>query len=157
MVQKLQHILLLVTEDHGGKNGGNFDVWRTKFLCHSCRFHITLVVPINHTLTAPRKTYNFTQHCQVLNFQIPRNWDGRWQGTEWPSKKCHWRNTLSAKVPFSRNLEIKNLTVLCEIESLSGCQLLKSAAMTRKLRSPDIKITSILSSVIFGYLQQNVL
>ena len=64
---------------------------------------------------------------------------------------------LSATVPISRNLEIKYLTVLCEIGSLSGCRLLKSAAMTRKLRSPDIKMTSILCSVvksIFIYLQQ---
>ena len=66
---------------------------------------------------------------------------------------------LSATVPVSQNLEIKHLTVLCEIGSLSGCRLLKSAAMTRKLRSPVIKMTSILSSVvkaIFSYLQQNV-
>ena len=40
MVRKLQHILLQVTEDgfdHGGENC-HFDVWRTKFPCHSCRF-----------------------------------------------------------------------------------------------------------------------
>ena len=40
-VQKLQHILLQVTEDgfdHGGENWVHFDVWRTKFPCHSCRF-----------------------------------------------------------------------------------------------------------------------
>ena len=55
---------------------------------------------------------------------------------------------------------INHLTVMCEIESVSGRRLLKSAAMTRKLRSPDIKMTSILSSVveaIIRYLQENVL
>ena len=76
---------------------------------------------------------------------------------EWPSKKCYWRDTLSATGPVSRNFEIMHLTVLSEIGSLSGCRLLKSAALTWKLRSPDIKVTSILSSVvkaIFSYLQQ---
>ena len=92
---------------------------------------------------------NFTQHCQVLNFQFPPvALFGR------PLR------ALSATVPVSRNLEIKHLTVLCEIGSLSGYRFLKFAAMTRKLRSSDIKMTSILSSVvkgIFSYLQQNVL
>ena len=107
-----------------------------------------------------RKTSNFTQHCQVLHFQIPRNWDCVWQGTEWPSKKCYWWGTLSATVSVSRNVEIKHLAVLCEIGSLSGCRLLKFAGMTPKLRTPDIKMNSILSSVvkaIFSYLEQSVL
>ena len=55
---------------------------------------------------------------------------------------------LSTTVPVSHNLEIKHLKVLCEIASLSECQLLKSAAMTWKLCSPDIKMTSIPSSVV---------
>ena len=100
-VTSLQHILLQVTEDgfdHGGENWGHFNVWRTTF-----------------------------PECQVLNFLIPRNWDYGWQGTEWPSKKCYWWDTLSATVPVSRNLEIKHLILLCEIGSLSGCRLLKYA------------------------------
>ena len=28
------------------------------------------------------------------NFQIPRDWDCGRQGTEWPSKKCYWRDNL---------------------------------------------------------------
>ena len=86
--------------------------------------------------------------CQVLNYQIPRNWDCGWQCDSsvalfgWPL------HALLATVPVSRNLEIKHLTVLCEIVSLSRCRLLKSAALTRKLSSPDIKMTSILSSLV---------
>ena len=80
-------------------------------------------------------------HWRVLtNCQLDKIYK-TWQGTEWPSKKCYWRDILSATVPVYRNLEINHLTVLCEIGSLSGCRLLKSTAMTRKLRSPDIKMT----------------
>ena len=71
---------LQVTEDCfdlGGENWGHFDVGNTTFPCHGCRFY----------QPAPRKTSNFTQHCQVLNFQILK-WDCGWQCTEWPSKKC---------------------------------------------------------------------
>ena len=110
--------------------------------------------------TGTQKDFNFTQHCQVLTFQIPRNWDCGWQCVSSVALLGRPLRALSATVPVSRNLEIKHLTVLCEIGSLSGCRLLKSAAMTRKLRSPDIKTTSILSSVvnaILRYLQQNVL
>lgn len=45
---------------------------------------------------------------------------------------------LSSTVPVSLNLAMRDATVLCEIGGLSGCRLLKSAAMIRQLRCPDI-------------------
>ena len=50
--------------------------------------------------------------------------------------------------PVSRNLASSLLTVAWEMGGLVGCLSLKSAAMTRLLRSPDINTISIRSSCV---------